>query len=48
MPVFATAADRFAYDVVKADLEFERSPDGKVQAVVLHQNGQSPRAVKKP
>jgi CubicO group peptidase (beta-lactamase class C family) len=48
VPVFATAADRFAYDVVKADLEFERSPDGKVKAVVLHQNGQSPRAVKKP
>jgi hypothetical protein len=34
------------YDAVKAELEFERASDGKVQALILHQNGQSPRALK--
>jgi CubicO group peptidase (beta-lactamase class C family) len=48
LPVFATGHDRFVYDVVKAELEFERTPDGKVQALILHQNGQSPRARKEP
>lgn len=48
LPVFATGSDRFVYDVVKAELEFERAPDGKVQALILHQNGLSPRAVKEP
>lgn len=31
--------DRFAYDAVRAELEFERYPSGEVRAVVLHQNG---------
>jgi CubicO group peptidase (beta-lactamase class C family) len=31
--------DRFTYDVVKAELQFERDADGAVRALVLHQNG---------
>lgn len=31
--------DRFAYDAVRAELEFERYASGEVRAVVLHQNG---------
>lgn len=31
--------DRFAYDAVRAELEFERYSSGEVRAVVLHQNG---------
>ena len=38
-PVFAYAPDRFLYKVVDAQLEFERSVDGRVTALVLHQNG---------
>jgi D-alanyl-D-alanine-carboxypeptidase/D-alanyl-D-alanine-endopeptidase len=39
--VFAVAGqpDRFAYDVVKAELQFERDTHGAVRALVLHQNG---------
>lgn len=37
-PVFSTKADYFEYDIVKAALEFEKK-DGKVTALVLHQNG---------
>lgn len=38
--------DRFAYDAVRAELEFERYPSGEVRALVLHQNGRfrAPRA----
>jgi len=39
LPVFADRADHFVYDVVDAQLTFERDADGKVTAVVLHQNG---------
>jgi hypothetical protein len=40
--VYAVAGqpDRFAYDVVKAELQFERDAGGRVVALVLHQNGQ--------
>lgn len=31
--------DRFGYDSVRAELQFERYPSGEVRAVVLHQNG---------
>lgn len=31
--------DRFAYDALRAELEFERYRSGEVRAVVLHQNG---------
>lgn len=39
-PVFPVTGhpDRFAYDTVKAELQFERNADGKVVALVLHQN----------
>lgn len=41
LPVFPLAgqADRFAYDVVAAELQFERQADGLVQALVLYQDG---------
>lgn len=41
-PVFAKAdaRDRFVYEIVKAELQFERDGAGKVVAVVLHQNGE--------
>jgi serine-type D-Ala-D-Ala carboxypeptidase/endopeptidase len=39
MPVFATQADYFEYDVVQAALEFQRDKSGAVIALTLHQNG---------
>ncbi len=41
-PVFPVAdkPDRFAYDVVQAELQFERYASGEVRALVLHQNGE--------
>lgn len=44
LPVFATARDEFFYKAVEARLSFERGADGKVVAVVLHQNGRDLRA----
>jgi CubicO group peptidase (beta-lactamase class C family) len=44
LPVFASARDRFFYKMVDAQLDFERDADGKVIAVVLHQNGRDMRA----
>ena len=46
-PVFPVdgVPDRFAYDVVKAELQFERWPTGQGKALVLHQNGRQ-RAVR--
>lgn len=40
-PVFPVEGkpDRFAYDIVQAQLQFERDASGKVTALVLHQNG---------
>jgi CubicO group peptidase (beta-lactamase class C family) len=43
-PVHAKAKDHFFYTVVDAQLDFERDADGKVVALVLHQNGQDLRA----
>jgi hypothetical protein len=43
-PVFASGKDKFFYKVVDAQLDFERDGDGKVIAVVLHQNGRDLRA----
>ncbi|MBL8370249.1 MAG: serine hydrolase [Burkholderiaceae bacterium] len=42
VPVFPVPgrADRFAYEVVKAELQFERDAGGRVVALVLHQNGE--------
>ena len=44
LPVFASSKDKFFYKVVDAQLDFERDADGKVVAVVLHQNGRDVRA----
>jgi CubicO group peptidase (beta-lactamase class C family) len=44
VPIFASAQDRFFYKAVDAQLTFERDADGKVVAVVLHQNGRDMRA----
>lgn len=35
----AGRADRFAWDVLKAEAQFERYGNGQVKALVLHQNG---------
>lgn len=48
LPVFAVGGERFDYDVVPASLQFERGEDGKVDALVLHQNGVQQRAAKSP
>jgi CubicO group peptidase (beta-lactamase class C family) len=39
-PVFPYDDDRFFYKVVDAELHFERTADGQVAAVVLHQAGE--------
>jgi CubicO group peptidase (beta-lactamase class C family) len=46
LPVFPVAGkpDWFAYDVVAAETQFERNANGKVIALVLHQNGRAIRA----
>jgi CubicO group peptidase (beta-lactamase class C family) len=45
VPVFASAKDEFFYKVVNAQLSFVRE-DGKVVALILHQNGRDQRATK--
>lgn len=45
-PVYASARDEFHYTVVDAQLSFKRGADGKVDALVLHQNGADRRAPK--
>jgi serine-type D-Ala-D-Ala carboxypeptidase/endopeptidase len=35
----AGQADRFSWDLVKAEVQFERYPSGEVRGLVLHQNG---------
>jgi serine-type D-Ala-D-Ala carboxypeptidase/endopeptidase len=47
-PVYASAKDEFHYTVVDAQLSFKRGADGKVDALVLHQNGADRRAPKLP
>jgi D-alanyl-D-alanine-carboxypeptidase/D-alanyl-D-alanine-endopeptidase len=46
-PIYASAADKFFYKIVDAQLDFERDGTGKVVALVLHQNGQDLRAPRK-
>nr|WP_260115490.1 DUF3471 domain-containing protein [Pseudoduganella ginsengisoli] len=48
LPVFAMEGrtDRFAYDVVTAEMQFERDAGGKVTGLVLYQNGQVLRAAR--
>lgn len=43
-PVFATSETEFFYKVVEARLTFVKDADGKVEALVLHQNGMDMRA----
>ncbi|MBV9233612.1 MAG: DUF3471 domain-containing protein, partial [Candidatus Eremiobacteraeota bacterium] len=42
--VYASAKDHFFYEIVDAQIDFERSPSGVVTALVLHQGGQVIRA----
>lgn len=42
--VYASAKDKFFYKVVDAQIDFERDASGNVVALILHQNGQNPRA----
>jgi CubicO group peptidase (beta-lactamase class C family) len=44
--IYAETEKDFFYKVVDAQLTFETDADGKVVAVVLHQNGLNPRAVR--
>ena len=46
VPVFASARDKFFYKAVDAQIDFARGPDGKVDALVLHQGGKDLRAPK--
>ena len=43
-PIFASAKDKFFYKIVDAQLDFERDAEGKIVAVILHQNGRDMRA----
>jgi hypothetical protein len=47
-PVYPSAKDEFYYTVVNAQLSFERDAQGKVVALVLHQNGRNQRAARLP
>jgi hypothetical protein len=49
LPVFPVPgkADRFAWDVAAAELRFERDAGGAVNALVLHQDGQTILATRK-
>jgi serine-type D-Ala-D-Ala carboxypeptidase/endopeptidase len=42
--IYASAADKFFYKIVDAQLDFERDAGGRVIALILHQNGQNLRA----
>ena len=44
--IYAETEKDFFYKVVDAQLTFETDAEGKVVAVVLHQNGLNPRAVR--
>jgi hypothetical protein len=48
VPVYPSAKDEFYYTVVDAQLSFKRGTDGKVDALVLHQNGADQRAKRLP
>lgn len=48
IPVYPSAKDEFYYTVVDAQLSFKRGKDGKVDALVLHQNGADQTARRVP
>lgn len=43
-PVYASARDKFFYRVVDAKIDFERNGSGRIDALLLHQNGADKRA----
>ena len=47
-PVFASAKDEFFYKVVEARISFQRDGAGKINGLVLHQNGRDLPAKKTP
>jgi CubicO group peptidase (beta-lactamase class C family) len=47
-PIYASAKDEFYYTVVDAQVSLKRGADGKVDALVLHQNGANRRAARLP
>lgn len=47
-PVFAEAETEFFYKVVDAQLSFVKGEDGKVTALILHQNKMDQKAIRKP
>jgi serine-type D-Ala-D-Ala carboxypeptidase/endopeptidase len=46
--VYASAKDKFFLKIIDAQFDFERDAGGKVNAVVLHQNGRDIRASRMP
>lgn len=47
LPIYASAPDEFFYDVVDAQISFERDASGAVTGLVLHQNGRDMPAKKR-
>ncbi|MBL9130645.1 MAG: DUF3471 domain-containing protein, partial [Verrucomicrobiaceae bacterium] len=47
LPIFETKKDHFEYDVVPAEIEFERDETGAIKRLHLHQNGQKLPALKR-
>lgn len=47
-PIYPNAKDEFYYTVVDAQLSFERDAQGKIVALVLHQNGMNQHAARLP
>lgn len=45
-PLRPNATDRFAVSGVPAEISFERNPEGKIIALILHQNGIDQRALR--
>ena len=48
VPIYASAKDEFYYTVVDAQLSFKRNKQGKVDALILHQNGADQTAQRIP
>lgn len=48
IPVHPVSGDRFEYHVIQAALTFGRNRSGKINRLVLHQNGQHLEALKQP
>ena len=46
--MFAETDRKFFYKVVDAQIEFVKTSDGKVEKLILHQNGQDTPGVKLP